>query len=378
MKILLVLTYYRPHWTGLTQYAARLAEGLVEKGHRAEILCSQHQKNLPLKEEIKEVKVFRLPYLFRFLRSVVMPGFPYYLWKKVKESEVVVAYLPLQEVVLVALVGKLLKKKVFLVHNGDLVLPQKGGWKNRLIESLYKKMTGLAISLSQAVIVQTQDYSENSKLLSGFKGKWQIILPLYERPKVLTREVLAFKKKNNLEGKILVGFSGWFVEEKGVDYLLRAIPLVVKKLPQAHFVFAGDCQIKYENFWEEITPLIRKNQKHLTLLGLLKSQKEVFTFYRSLDVLVQPSRTDCFPSSQVEALLSGTPSVCTDIPGARWPVKETKMGKLVKPENSQALAEGIVEVIKSKKEYQKNQKKVKEIFDYQKTLAEYEKLFEKG
>ena len=29
MKILMVLTYYHPHWTGLTAYAKRLAEGLA-------------------------------------------------------------------------------------------------------------------------------------------------------------------------------------------------------------------------------------------------------------------------------------------------------------------------------------------------------------
>jgi len=29
MKILTALTYYHPHWTGLTAYAQRIAEGLA-------------------------------------------------------------------------------------------------------------------------------------------------------------------------------------------------------------------------------------------------------------------------------------------------------------------------------------------------------------
>ena len=83
MKILFVLTYYRPHWTGLTQYAARLAEGLAKKGNQVEVLCSQHDKNLAIAEEINKVKVFRLPFLFKFLRSVIMPLFPFELWKRI-------------------------------------------------------------------------------------------------------------------------------------------------------------------------------------------------------------------------------------------------------------------------------------------------------
>ena len=34
MKILVVLTYYRPHTSGLTIYAERLAKAWVKRGHR--------------------------------------------------------------------------------------------------------------------------------------------------------------------------------------------------------------------------------------------------------------------------------------------------------------------------------------------------------
>lgn len=378
MKIVFILTYYRPHWTGLTQYAARLAEGLAEKGHLVEVLCCQHDKKLPEYEEISGVKVHRLPYLFRFLRSVVSPSFPYHLWKKVREVEAVVVYLPLQEVPLVALFARFFKKKLFLVHNGDLVLPKNGGWMNRLVEKLYFLMTAFAIKLSSGVVIQTEDYAENSKLLAGLKNKWRVILPLYEIPKISTKEIRDFKKKHHLEGKILIGFSGRFVEEKGVDFLLTAIPQVIKKIPRAHFVFAGDYKIKYEKFYDRIKPLIQKNREYITLLGLLPDQKQVFTFYRAIDLLIQPSRTDCFPSSQIEALLAGTPSVCSNIPGARWVVKQTAMGFLVEPGNPQSLAKGIINGVKNRRQLLKGRGKVKEIFDYQKTLSDYEQLLRQG
>ena len=35
MRVLIALTYYRPHYSGLTIYAERLAHALVQRGHRA-------------------------------------------------------------------------------------------------------------------------------------------------------------------------------------------------------------------------------------------------------------------------------------------------------------------------------------------------------
>lgn len=378
MKILFILTYYRPHWTGLTQYAARLAEGLVKKSHQVEILCSQHAKNLPKKETINKVKVFRLPVLCKFLRSVIIPEFPFRLWNKIKENEKVIVYLPLQEVLLVALFCKLQKKKLFLIHNGDLVLPGSCGFFCRLVEKIYYLTTAFAIKISEKIIVQTEDYANDSSLLKKFKDKWVVILPLYDIPNINKKDIEKFKEKNFLENKTLIGFSGRFVEEKGVDFLLQAIPEVVKKIPNAHFVFAGDYKIQYEDYWKKISSLIENNKNHLTLLGLVNDPSELFSFYKSLSVYVQPSRTDCFPSSQIEALLSGIPSVCTDIPGARWAVFISEMGELVEPKNPSALVAGIVKVIQNRDQYLKSFTKIESIFDYDQTLESYEKLFEEN
>jgi len=46
----MVLTYYDPHWTGLTAYARRLAEGLVRRGHQIAVLTSQCRRELPKEE----------------------------------------------------------------------------------------------------------------------------------------------------------------------------------------------------------------------------------------------------------------------------------------------------------------------------------------
>jgi len=369
------LTYYRPHWTGLTQYAARVAEGLAKKGHEVTVLCSQHDKKLLLRETVSGVKIVRTEYWFKFLRSVIMPGFLWKLIRQVKKVETVVVYLPIQEVLLVAIVARMLGKKLFLVHNGDLVLPKSCGLICRIVEMIYYWATSWSGRMADGILIQSEDYAQNSELLKPLKNKRKVVLPLFELINISTKNIDDFRKKYDLADKILIGYSGRFVEEKGVDYLLKSIPLIIKKIPNATIVLAGDYKIQYEKFWNKIKNLIEENKSHIKLLGLVKDPKELFTFYKSLDVYVQPSRTDCFPSSQIEAMLCGIPSVCTDIPGARWVVKKSGMGILVKPNSVKYLARGIIKAIKRKTELRKKYYKVRRLFDYQKTLDKYEKIF---
>jgi hypothetical protein len=41
MRILTTLTYYRPHYSGLTIYAERLARALAGRGHTVTVLTSR-------------------------------------------------------------------------------------------------------------------------------------------------------------------------------------------------------------------------------------------------------------------------------------------------------------------------------------------------
>ena len=61
MKILTVLTYYRPHTSGLTIYAERLARAFVEHGHQVTVMTTQYEKSLPREEMMDGVRVIRVP-----------------------------------------------------------------------------------------------------------------------------------------------------------------------------------------------------------------------------------------------------------------------------------------------------------------------------
>jgi len=113
------------------------------------------------------------------------------------------------------------------------------------------------------------------------------------------------------------------------------------------------------------------------MLGLITDPSRLANFYALSDVFALSSRTDCFPSTQVEAVLSGTPLVTTDIPGAREVVQVTRMGLLVPPRDPAGLARGILEVLKNRDRYVRPPAEIHDIFDLEKSVGEYEALLQR-
>lgn len=372
MRVLVVLTYYHPHWTGLTAYAKRLAEGLARRGHAVTVLTSRHERDLPLEETLAGVRVVRLPVGARLSRGVVMPTFPAALWKLMRESDVVQIHTPLMEAPLVTLYGRAFSRPVVFTHHGDLVMP--AGAVNRVIEGSVTSLMRQALRMATRITVHSSDYARNSRFLSPFLYKLEAIYPPSDLPPPDRKAAAAWRRELGLEKRPVVGFAGRWVEEKGFDYLLQAIPRVLNVRPDAHFVYAGEPNIAYEDFYRKCEPLLQPVREHVTMLGLITDQQKLANFYAMVDLFALPSRTDCFPSTQVEAVLSGTPLVTADIPGAREVVSVTKMGLLVPPGDPAGMARGILEVLANRESYVRPPAEIHGIFNLERSVTEYESL----
>lgn len=368
MKLLFLLTYYSPHWTGLTEHARRLAEALSHEGEDVTVLTTQHAVSLPKREHIGGVTVIRTPVMFRLSRTMVSPSLLIAMWHEVGVHDAVIVYTPFAEVLVAALFAKIRGKRFIILHNGDLILP-KGG-TNRVIEGIYTITGRAAGMLADHLIAYSHDYAKHSRFLRPFLNKTTAIFPLFPSVSADSTSVGRLRKRLPGNKPIVIGFAGRFVEEKGFDILLRAIPVVAKEIPGVLFVFAGETHMGYEHFFEQNQQLLSLVKNHFFSFGLL-SHDEMMAFYRLLDVFVLPSRSDCLALVQVEAMLADVPVVVTDIPGARVAVQRTGMGKIVKAEDPDALAEGILAVLRKKTMYQKRLPEAKKVFDFQSTLRQY-------
>ena len=114
MHILTGLTYYRPHTSGLTIYAERLARAFARRGHQVTILTSQFDRQLPRREDMDGVTVLRIPPLMRVSKGLLMPAMPFEAWKLARRADVINLHMPQLDAAYIAWFGKLMHNPVVL------------------------------------------------------------------------------------------------------------------------------------------------------------------------------------------------------------------------------------------------------------------------
>jgi glycosyltransferase involved in cell wall biosynthesis len=181
-----------------------------------------------------------------------------------------------------------------------------------------------------------------------------------------------------LNGRARIGFAARFAAEKGVEYLLQALPRVLEDNRDAQQVFTGAYKgtVGEEDYRANLAPLMQRYADRLTFLDLL-SPEEMAGFFSLCDVVAVTSlnSTEAFGMVQVEAMLSGTPVVASDLPGVREAVRRTGMGEIVPPRDPAALAAALVRVIQCRYEYVRPRADVARAFDLEESIGRYEELF---
>jgi glycosyltransferase involved in cell wall biosynthesis len=381
MRILTVLTYYRPHTSGLTIYAERLARALAKKGHQVTVMTTQYDKSLPLEEVMEGVRVVRIPVALRISKGVIAPTFGLVATREVLRHDIVQLHLPQFDAPGVALRGRLFGKPVVLTYHCDLFLPP--AIFNRLINLVIQFQNNMAALLADHIVTYTQDYADNSAYLSRYRRKLTPLLPPVTLPPAEPAAVEAFAEKYQTRQRLpVIGMVTRFAAEKGVEILLEALPAVFEKYPQAQVLFAGQYQnvIGEKEYADRLMPLILKfeEQGRWKFLGNL-SQQQLAAFYPNMDVLVVPSlnSTEAFGLVQVEAMMNNVPCVASALPGVRRPVQMHAMGKVVPIGDPAALAAALLEIFNRKGEYHCDTTALALQYNPDTVAGEYERLFKK-
>lgn len=375
MKVLFSLTYYSPYISGLTLYVKRLAEELVKKNHDVSVICMQHDRSLSLEENINEIRVLRGKPILKINKGFISFDFIVKAWQLVRSVDSVVVNLPQFEGLIVFLFAKLFNKKIITIYYCDLVLSK--GLINLLIQNLLDLSSFLSLFFSDKVVTYNEDFSRNSRLLPVFIRKINYISPPIPIP-LIDKNIQRKLKEKIGNSNYVIGLVARLAAEKGVEYLLEAIPQIKSKLKNSKFkiIIIGPLNpVGEENYKDKILNLVEKYKDNVALLGVL-SDEEMGPFYSLLDVLVLPSinSTEAFGMVQVEAMFCGVPVVVSDLPGVRIPVQKTGMGIVVPIKNSQKIAEAIVEIITNKQKFIKSKGDIEKEFSLEQTIKSFEKL----
>ncbi len=381
MKILTVLTYYRPHTSGLTIYAERLARAFVKRGHEVTVMTTQYDRSLPREEMMNGVRVIRVPVAFRLSKGVIAPTFGWVATKLVWGHDVVQMHLPQFDAPGVALRGRLFGKPAVLTYHCDLQLPS--GLFNRFVNMVVDFQNNLAGILADHIVTYTQDYADNSPYLSHYASKLTPILPPVIMPDPGPEAVQAFAGEHKIKDRRpVIGMVTRFASEKGVEVLLDALPAILEKHPNAQVLYAGQHKdvMGEQAYYARLIHRIREYEKkgQWTFLGNL-SPRELAAVYPNLDVITVPSlnSTEAFGLVQIEAMMNGVPSVPSALPGVRQPVLMHGMGCVAEIGDPSSLAEAILEVLDDPDKFKGNPVEIARQYDPDTIAAEYEKLFER-
>lgn len=141
-------------------------------------------------------------------------------------------------------------------------------------------------------------------------------------------------------------YVGYMRHVKGIDVLLQAMSRIVKIKPEIKLILVGGGIYRDSQAHEmELRQLSKQLgiEKNVEFAGI-KTPSEVADYMRQSAVLVLPSRMETFGAVLVEALACGTPVVATACGGPEDIVNDS-VGRLVPKENADALADGIIEIL---------------------------------
>lgn len=336
MRVLQVTPFYAPHRGGVESHVRALAGELRREGHAVEVLTSRHDRRLPTESEVDGVPVHRVPVLGVAFNTPLDPGISRAI--RAFDPDVVHLHYPPPLTSYFAVRGlRSLARPTVLTYHCDLYLPGPAG---RLLTGLYERIF-LPATLARVdrIIVHTQSYGRTSRSLRG--------RPLAVIPSSVDVERFhpgddgtSVKTTLGLDGRRLLAFTGRLVPHKGVDLILRVLPLLPDDV--ALLVIGRGPRL------DQLVGLARR-------LGIEErvrfcpdvSDEELPRYLRAADLFVFPSqnRLEGFGLVIAEAMASGLPVVVADMPGVRDVIAPGVEGLLVEPMIAADLKEKIATLL---------------------------------
>jgi len=173
----------------------------------------------------------------------------------------------------------------------------------------------------------------------------------------------------------IIGLGVRLTEQKGITYLLQAMPEIIKAVPDVTLVIAGDGTLKNKLRHEAETLGIKE---HILFLG---SRLDVPQLLKLFDIYVLPSLWEGLPMVLLEAMAARCPIVATDVGGVSNMITDGKNGILVEPENPRRLANEIVTLLTNSELRQRlvenGARKFNADFTADRMTKKYEKLYQR-
>ncbi len=172
----------------------------------------------------------------------------------------------------------------------------------------------------------------------------------------------------------VIGSVARLEEVKGHKYFIQAIPKLIKRFPNMKCVLIGDGSLR-KNLEMQVEELNLKSNFHF--LGF---RDDVQAWLNAMDIFVLPSISEGLPNVVLEAMACKKPVIATAVGGIPEAVIDGVTGSLVPPQDSNAIAQAISELLGNRKLAEemgsKGRLRMEGKFSLEREVSEFEKLYE--
>ncbi len=382
MKIAYFSDFFYPEIGGTQQSVMTLGKEMAKRGHEVYFYAPHYAKKdfrlsgVPVKEIDlgKNVKITRLASL-PFIGGptgqsrIVLPGF--LQWLKIKKTKPDIIHT--QSFWMAGLEA--------LFASKTLNIPIAG--TNYMSSAHYKTISNFYFKYvpwfyNQCDYITTPSKWAFTELVShGLNKPHQAISNPIETEifTSLNGDNSELKKKYNFSRNTLL-FVGRISEDKSLDVIIKALPLIKENIPDVEFVLVGHGSA--EDSLKRLAESLGV-EKDVKIFSGRKGRQELAEIFRASEIFTIASTSETQGMSMLEAMACGIPTIAARAQSLPEYIDETR-GILIEPGDYRALAEKTIALLKNKKERQKlgaNGRKYVEKFSISNIARAWEEIYKK-
>ncbi len=334
MKIALVSPYDYPYPGGVTEHIAALDQRFRALGHDTRIIVASSEDDEVLSDHV--IKVSGAVSAVPFSGSTARITFSPQVYRRVKQIlkqekfDIVHVHEPGVPILSLAVLRHSHAVNVGTFHayrESNAVFE----YAHALVKRVFNRLDG-RIFVSTAV----RDY-----ITRYFPGAFTIIPNGIDCARFCSPDIKPIEKFDDGRPNIL--FVGRMEKRKGFRFLMRAYPHIKKAIPAARLIIVGAFTDKDKKPFVRYARALKLRGVHF--VGYV-SPEELPRYYRTATVFCAPSTGfESFGIILLEAMAAGVPIVASAITGYRAVIETSVDGVLVPPEDEQALAHALIDLL---------------------------------
>lgn len=346
MKIAIIVSLFPPKWLGGTEIATyNQAKYFAIKGHDVHII-TRLDDDFSQEVIVDGFFLWRVKIVpIRIIGSLVFYFKILILLKKIKPDIIHAQGIAMG---LPAMFAKIFLNIPYIVYSRCSPILVYNGTIIEHLKSINIFIQKLILKRAKTIIVLTEDMKNEIKAI--YKDCNVVILPngidisKYNKRKKPNQNHIISNKR--------ILWIGRFRPEKGVNFLIEAMSLIIKEI-DASLILVG-----YGNEEKSLIDLTHKHNLDRTVQfeGKVKNE-DIIDYLITSDLFVLPSITEGFPMVILEAMACGLPIVASNINGISEIITDGENGLLARPKNPEDIARKVILLLKNDKlraEFSKN------------------------